>query len=288
MPSDMKKRKTKRVLSEPFEIEFRTLDVAPKEERQQLYFELIFIISGTGVQYINQKKFHYKPNHMFLITPEDSNSFEVETTTEFFFLRFNDIYITSNAIHADHIKRLEYILQNANHEPGCILKHQPDKGLIRPIIEAIHRELQQHDLYNKDLTQHLVNTMIVVVARNIARYVPHVVAGKSDNKALDIVNYIQRNIYSPVMIRAESVSRHFNMSENYLGKYFKRHTNQTLQQYITDYRIKLIEARLQHSDLRINEIAHELGFTDESHLNKFFRKTKGTNPKAYREALMIR
>jgi AraC-like DNA-binding protein len=288
MLPDMKKRKTKRVLSEPFEIEFRTLDDStPEEELQQLYFELIFVISGTGVQYINQKKFDYKPNHMFLITPEDSNSFEVETTTEFFFLRFNNIYITSNAIHADNIKRLEYILQNANHEPGCILKNQPDKGLIRPIVEAIHRELHQHDLYNKDLTQHLVNTMIVVVARNIARYVPHIVAGKSDDKALDIVNYIQRNIYSPAKIRAEAVSNHFNMSENYLGKYFKRHTNQTLQQYIIDYRTKLIEARLQHSDLRINEIAHELGFTDESHLNKFFRKNKGINPKAYRDALLM-
>jgi AraC-like DNA-binding protein len=284
----MKKKKTKRVLSEPFEIEFITLDDSvPEEQRQQLYFELIFIISGTGVQYINQKKFSYKPNHMFLITPEDSRSFEVETTTEFFFLRFNNIYITSNAIHADNIKRLEYILQNANHEPGCILKNQPDKGLIRPIVEAIHRELQQHDVYNKDLTQHLVNTMIVVVARNIARYVPHLVAGKTDDKALDILNYIQRNIYSPAKIRAEAVSDHFNMSENYLGKYFKRHTNQTLQQYIIAYRIKLIEARLQHSDFRINEIAHELGFTDESHLNKFFRKNKGINPKAYREHALL-
>ena len=284
----MTKKKTKRVLSEPFEIEFRTWDdAAPEEERQQLYFELIFILSGTGVQYINQKKFHYKPNHMFLITPEDSHSFEVETPTEFFFLRFNNIYITSNAIHADNIKRLEYILQNANHEPGCILKHQPDKGLIRPIVEAIQRERQQHDIYNKDLTQHLVNTMIVVVARNIARYVPHIVPGRSDDKALDIVNYIQRNIYSPAKIRAEVVSNHFNMSENYLGKYFKRLTNMTLQQYIIDYRIKLIEARLQHSDFRINEIAYELGFTDESHLNKFFRKNKGINPKAYREALQV-
>lgn len=47
-----------------------------------------------------------------------------------------------------------------------------------------------------------------------------------------------------------------------------------MQQYILSYKLKLVESRLLHSQMRINEIAEELGFTDESHLSKFFRKTK--------------
>ena len=38
------------------------------------------------------------------------------------------------------------------------------------------------------------------------------------------------------------------------------------------YKLKLVENRLLHSEMRINEIAAELGFTDESHLNKLFKK----------------
>lgn len=41
--------------------------------------------------------------------------------------------------------------------------------------------------------------------------------------------------------------------------------------------------KLQHSDMRINEIADALGFTEESHLNKFFRKQKGQSPRQYRK-----
>ena len=273
---------TKQTLHAPFEIEYKTLNESTAEGHQHLFFELVYIIAGTGVQCINGSKFNYKANHMFLITPEDCHSFEIETTTDFFFLRFNDIYIRHGTLQTDNVQRLEYILQNANHQPGCILKNQPDKMLVRPMIDAIHREYEHRDLYNKDLIQQLVNTLIVVVARNIARYMPAGLSEKADDKTLDILNYIQRNIYSPEKIRAESVSRHFNISENYLGKYFKKQTNQTLQQYITTCRTKLIEARLMHSDMRLNEIAHELGFTDESHLNKFFRKNKGVNPRAYR------
>ena len=65
-------------------------------------------------------------------------------------------------------------------------------------------------------------------------------------------------------------------------KYFKKHTNETLQQYTANLRIKLIEARLRFSNMRINEIAYELGFTDESHLNKFFKSQKGLSLKAFR------
>jgi AraC-like DNA-binding protein len=35
--------------------------------------------------------------------------------------------------------------------------------------------------------------------------------------------------------------------------------------------------------MRINEIAHEFNFTDESHLNRLFKKYKGMNPTEFRK-----
>lgn len=270
-------------LYEPFEIVFKTLDEAPAEGHKHMFFELVYIISGTGTQCINDNKFSYRSGHMFLITPQDCHSFEIETTTEFFFLRFNDIYIKSKAFHSEDVERLEYILNNASHQPGCILKNLSDKTLVKPIAEAIIREYVNRDIYNKELIQQLVNTLIVVVARNIAKYLPESVDQKTEEKAMDIINYIQKNIYYPEQLRTDVMSNVFGISETYLGKYFKKHTNETIQQYIGNHRMKLIEARLKFSDKRINEIAEEFGFTDESHFNKFFRKNKGMSPSAYRK-----
>ncbi|TEB40310.1 AraC family transcriptional regulator, partial [Flavobacterium circumlabens] len=67
----------------------------------------------------------------------------------------------------------------------------------------------------------------------------------------------------------------FSVSTAYVGRYFKKHTNDTLQQYIAKYKVNLIEHRIKFSDKRMNEIAYEFGFTDVSHLNKFFRKQRG-------------
>ena len=73
-----------------------------------------------------------------------------------------------------------------------------------------------------------------------------------------------------------------------LLRYFKKQTGETLQQYITNYKMRLVELRLLHSDMRINEIVYELNFTDESHLNRAFKKFKGTSPSEFRKLNMIR
>ncbi|MCX2478262.1 AraC family transcriptional regulator [Pedobacter sp. MC2016-15] len=273
-------------LYHPFSVSFETLDEYNKSEHQHSFFELVYIISGKGRQCINQFKFDYHAGHLFLITPQDCHSFEIDETTEFFFLRFNDIYIKSKALQVENVSRLEYILHNANHKPGCILKNQSDKGLVKPMVEALLRELVNKDIYDREITEHLVNTIIVIVARNIAKYLPEQVYMSSDQKIVDILNYLQRNIFDPGKTRASVVSEHFGISEHYLGKFFKKHSGQTMQSYLNNYRSSLIEHRLKHSDKRMNEIVVEMGFTDESHLNKFFKNQKGISPTDYRKAIL--
>lgn len=275
-------------LYEPYSISFETLDEFPASKTQKHFFELVYILSGSGSHCINHHTFNYGENHMFLLTPQDCNTFSIATTTRFFFLRFNNIYLKKNGLQMENIQRLEFILQNANHKPGCILKNQSDKSLIRPMVEAIIREAVNRDLYDNEITQQLVNTMIVVVARNIAKYLPQHVDTSSEEKIVDILNYIQANIYESGKIRSEAIGRHFGISENYLGRYFKKHCGETMQSYINQYKATLVEHRLKHSDKRINEIVSELGFTDESHLNKFFKQQKGMSPKAFRESFSVK
>ncbi len=272
-------------LHEPFSVVHKTLDECPKTEHRHSFFELVFVLSGTGSQCINKSRFDYHAGHMFLITPEDCHSFEIASTTEFFFLRFNDIYVKDSGLKTDSIRRLEYILQNANHKPGCILKNLTDKNLVRPLVDAIIREKKNHQLYDKELIHQLVNTLIIVVARNIAMYLPDNLMQDIDERAREILQFIQSNIYDPDKLKAGNISRTFNISEAYLGKFFKKQTQETMQQYISNYKARLIEHRLQYSDKRINEIANEFGFTDESHLNKFLRKHKGRSPRDYRRHL---
>lgn len=274
---------------QPFEIFFQELDDAPVSGHSHNFFELVYIIDGTGKQCINKNKFDYSKGHFFLLTPKDHHSFEIEKTTKFFYLRFGDIYLKSKAqkdpsYFEAWTSRLEFIFENASNLPGCILKNIEDRILVKNIVDSLIKEYINRDVYHQEVINQLVNTVIVLVARSISRTFPLKLQEKGSSEAmLSMVRYVQSNIYKPEMLKSEQIATHFNLSQSYVGEYFKKHTGENLQQYITNYKLQLVETRLRYSDLRINEIAFELGFTDESHLNRIFKKYKGTTPSDFRK-----
>ncbi|MDF2189759.1 AraC family transcriptional regulator [Paraflavitalea sp. CAU 1676] len=273
-------------LYQPFEVEYKELNECPMGPHKHNFFEMVFILDGTGIQCINDNKFNYKPDHLFLLMPQECHSFDVKTTTKFFFIRFSNIYLQSQ--HKEWVQKLEFIFENNTHLPGCLLKNTSDKPLVRSLVEAVIREQVNRQPYHLEVVQQIINTLITVVARNITFMVPSSLQQKAvSNTALDMVHYIHQHIYDPGQLRADVIAARFSISPGYISEYFKTHTGESLQQYIVHYRLKLVEVRLQFSELRMNEIAFELGFTDESHLNRMFRKYKGMSPTDYRKQVKI-
>jgi AraC-like DNA-binding protein len=275
-------------LRQPFELVLKEyLDICPRGLHTHTFFELIYIVGGTGKQSINEIELDYQPGNLFLVAPNDTHIFKIEAATQFFFIRFNNVFVKSSKKEDDLIQRLELILQNARHEPGSILKNEVDKTSVVHLMEILINEHLHHDLYHKELVAQLVNTLLVVIARNISQAFPEKIDETSEQKVVDILQYIQTNIYYPEKLRAGQISNHFGIAENYLGSYFKKHANESLQQYILNYKLKLIENRLLHSSMRITEIADEFGFTDKSHLNRIFKKYRRMSPTSFKKSLRL-
>lgn len=271
-------------LYQPFEVSYQELTESPVSAHKHTFFELVYILDGTGRQCINQNTFDYHSGHLFLLTPEDCHSFQVSSTTRFFFVRFQEVYLSGGYKSDDWVRRIEFIFLNATHTPGCILHNQSDKALMRALMDGLMKEYVNQELYHREVITQIIHTVLMIVARNLALKLPEKIQKQSaETTILQIIRHIQSGIYQPESLRAEQIASRFGLSVNYLSEYFKKHTGETLQQYIIGYKMKLVEARLLHSDLRINEIADELQFTDESHLNRLFRKYRGMSPTEFRK-----
>lgn len=266
----------------PAEVIYKKVDECPLTDQQFGFFQMAYVISGSGKLSMNGNRVDYWGGNLMLLTPNDYHNFEITTTTEFLLVRFNSAYIKEYRWKSiDHI---ECLLYYASHLSGCIMKNERDWPVARSIVDLLLQGIRQPGLYNEDLTTHLINSLIVIAARNIALIKPANIKVNTDKRVLDIIDYIQANICYPEKLKAATIGEVFGISETYLGSYFKSQCGETIQHYIANYKLRLIEHRLKFSDRRINEIAAEFGFADESHLNKFFKKHRNSSLSAFRKS----
>lgn len=262
------------------EVFYEKVNDCPLRDRQFNFFEFVYVISGTGNHMVNGNKFRYSAGDLFLITPDDCHAFDLESTCEFMVIRFGESYIREYQWKSiDHI---ECILHYASHIPGSVLVNNDDKKMMGLLIQNLQQATENQSIYNEDLIRHLVNAVIVIAARNMAVIQPQFIDSNADSRLLQILDYIQKHISRPEFLKITVISEKFGLSPTYLGSYFRKQCNESIQQYISSYRIRLIEHRLRFSDKRVHEIADEFGFADESHINKFFKRHKGLSLKAYR------
>lgn len=94
--------------------------------------------------------------------------------------------------------------------------------------------------------------------------------------------YVGEN-YGDLSLSVNQVSEHVNMSAAYLGRVFKQVTGITFTEYLTKYRLDIACALLKETDMTVNEISDEIGFTNSSYFHIIFKKNLNCTPNQYRK-----
>src|ERR1041384_6930413 len=109
----------------------------------------------------------------------------------------------------------------------------------------------------------------------------------------------QGNAEPPVIARAKQfihehqgddlslgqVAKAVNTSTFYFCKMFKKATGVNFTDYLSRVRIEKAKNLLLNPNLRISEIAYEVGFQSLTHFNRVFKKIVGQSPTEYRSHL---
>ena len=83
----------------------------------------------------------------------------------------------------------------------------------------------------------------------------------------------------------EQVAKQVNASTFYFCKMFKKVVGLNFTEYVSRIRIEKAKTLLLNRQLRISEIAFEVGFESLTHFNRIFKKILGVSPTEYRSGL---
>jgi len=104
--------------------------------------------------------------------------------------------------------------------------------------------------------------------------------GGIHNKSMAALDYIDQNYHDPE-ISLQSVCSYMNMSISNFSLMFKQHTGETFIEALIKKRIQKARELLETTDLRVYEIAAEVGYTDPHYFSSTFKKIVGQTPKEY-------
>ena len=135
-------------------------------------------------------------------------------------------------------------------------------------------ESTQKEKYSTDAMANYLCLLLIEVERKI---------NTQYNSILDeFEKYIGENIQQVSLI---DFAKCVGYNVVYTGKLIKKYSNKSFTSLVLDYKMKKAREMLDETQLSINEIAYEVGYSNASGLYKQFYSTYGITPLGYRNLL---
>jgi two-component system response regulator YesN len=97
-----------------------------------------------------------------------------------------------------------------------------------------------------------------------------------------IRRFIQENIKD---ITLQAVADNVNLHPVYVSNLFKQETGENFSNYVLRLRMEKVVQMLKYKDLRISQIAHEIGYQKPQYFIKLFKSQYGMTPQEYKNSL---
>lgn len=96
----------------------------------------------------------------------------------------------------------------------------------------------------------------------------------------EAISYMKKNIEKKLTL--EDIACAVNYSPSHFGQLFQKKIHYTPLNYFNQLKIQKACQLLDFTNMRIKEIANELGFYDQYHFSKVFNKCMGETPSSYK------
>lgn len=125
----------------------------------------------------------------------------------------------------------------------------------------------------------IINSLLIDTIKNLIKVTPK--ENYIETLIKSIQEYIQENSHRK--ISKNELSNHFNYHRDTIGRFFKKETGLTIIKYTRKIRHNKAVQLLMESDISLDMIAEQCGYTDRSHLILDFKLFKNTTPTKYKK-----
>jgi AraC family transcriptional regulator len=190
--------------------------------------------------------------------------------TDALFVALDPDFVSQTAadleVHPDSVELLE---QRGVSDPALL-------HIVMALREGLRDRRAGDAMYGEALSTALA-VHILRKYGGIATGLQHATGGLSRDKLMRAIEYIQDQLESGLTV--SGIAQAVHMSPYHFARLFKQSTGNSPYRYVIHARAKRAKELLKSGKFSIVEIAHRLGFADQSHLNRQLKDVFGATPK---------
>ena len=153
---------------------------------------------------------------------------------------------------------------------------------LHHVALALRAEVQTGDAGDRMYAEALSTALTVRLLREYGAERPKLKRrynGLPRKKLLRAVEYIQDQLDTDLTV--SGIAQAVCISPYHFMRLFKESTGQSPHQYVIEARVRKATELLTTGKLTISEAAHQVGFVDQSHLTRHFKRVFGMPPKTF-------
>jgi len=231
-------------------------------------YELNLVIDSKGKRIIGDSILEYDSPDLVFIGPNTPHAWtgnNNHNNPHVITIQFDGNVLSEKMLSKNYALPLNNLLEKAKRG---ILFHRKTVNNVQKRIETLS-EIQGFDAFIS-----LLSILYdLSISRNQSLLASQGYVGQFDlnqsQRISKVVNYIQENLLND--IRIKQVADLVNMSETAFSHFFKKRTQRSFSDYLTDMRISYAARLILETDRNISEVCFMSGFNNLSNFNRTFK-----------------
>ena len=230
---------------------------------------LIYCVKGEGWYSLNDQKYTVKPNQAFILPAYAAHRYGTDAINPWtiYWLHFTG----SRAHHF-----LNFLQLDAGRSPITV-SPQPERfDLFDDILSHVEMSFNMDNIVyaNSSLARFLATF-------NNAVYNPNPVNQAEDDPISRTITFMKENLSRSLSL--EELAQIASMSASHYSAVFREKVQSAPINFFTFLKIQEACRLLENTQLRIKEVAYQIGYGDPYHFSRVFANVMGVSPRGFRK-----
>lgn len=249
--------------------------------------ELNYVYHGNSTHYINGRKIILQEGDLILIDTNTTHAVESPNYEDIIISininpdYFKDHFLNQLSSSSPLVKFLYHAISDSQNNNQYLLYRQQSS----PQVHLLFQQLLMEEVEPKLLSLQVKNHYFQLILLELIRSFSVEVNGTSDDShklqlLLNVLEYINQEYAS---ITLESCANAFGYNTSYFSHLIKTISGQNFKKLLQKKRLEVSRELLTISTKSIQEIAHEVGYSNLTQYYSDFKKTYHMTPASYRK-----